>query len=384
MMLPAFRKWLFIALASVLIISQSGCTDMKEMKDLNYATAIGVDYKDGKYHTYIQMVDLMKVAKTEGGDTSPANMWVSEAEGETFNSAFFDVYKTSQVRIIWAHVTAIVLSESALEQGFHEILDGLTRYHEFRLTPWVYGTKEKISDILSVRGFFGQTSLDTILHSPESVFQQSSQLKPIEFFKLAKQIYEPAYTAFVPSLSVNDSQWEENQIKEPKLSVNGAFFIKNKSYKGFYSRKVLEGIRWVIPKMARIQVLIPSEEEPQFLPVFEDPKANYKAKNGRVEIEVEAKGYITNRDNNKTTNLKEMEDLTEAVIKKEIQRLFDLSIEENTDFLNLEHTLYRDNWKVWKKNKHLTQESLKSIKVNVELIHSGGSKNRVLEMDYMR
>ncbi|WP_226617635.1 Ger(x)C family spore germination protein [Cytobacillus firmus] len=383
-MLLTLRKGLLMAVAFLILVSQTGCTDIKEMKDLNYATAIGVDYKDGKYHTYIQMVDLMKVAKTEGGDTSPAKMWVSEAEGETFNSAFFEVYNTAQARTIWAHVTAIVLSESALEQGFHEILDGLTRYHEFRLTPWVYGTKEPIKDILSTLGFFGQTTLDTILHAPESVFQQSSKLRPIQFFKLAKQIYEPAFTAYVPSLSINASQWEENKKKEPKLALNGAFFIKNKNFKGFYPYDVLKGIRWVIPKMERIQVLVPNEDDPEFLPVFDDPKAMYRARDGRIDIEVEAKGYITNRDNNKTTNLKQMEELTEAAIKNEIQKLFDLGIKENTDFLNLEHTLYRDNWQEWKKNKHLTQDSLKSIIVDVEIIHSGGSKNRLIDMDYLK
>lgn len=106
--------------------------------------------------------------------------------------------------------------------------------------------------------------------------------------------------------------------------------------------------------MERIQVLVPNEDDPEFLPVFDDPKAMYRARDGRIDIEVEAKGYITNRDNNKTTNLKQMEELTEAAIKNEIQKLFDLGIKENTDFLNLEHTLYRDNWQEWKKNKHLT------------------------------
>ncbi|WP_102262618.1 Ger(x)C family spore germination protein [Mesobacillus jeotgali] len=372
-----FARNLSFVTVMIILILQTGCTDIKETQDLNYATAIGVDYKDGKYHTYIQLVDLMKVAKTEGGDSSPAKMWVSKAEGEIFIDSFFEIYKTAQERFVWAHVTAIVLSEAALQQGFQEIFDGLTRYHEFRLTPWVYGTNESIEDILSTKGFFGQTSLNTILHHPESIFQQSSELKPIQLFELARQIYEPAFTANLPSLSINRSQWKEAEKKEAKLYLNGAYFIKNDEYKGFFSTKELKGLRWTTPEMERIQVLIPNEGGPSFLTVFEDPKVKYVSNGSEVDIMVNVKGNLANRENNKNLKLAEMKELCESIIKKEIQGQYELGIEQKTDFLNLEHVLYRQSWR---KTAKLTQASLNKVKVNVDIVHSGALTNRMIEM----
>ncbi|KON87837.1 hypothetical protein AF332_14050 [Sporosarcina globispora] len=365
----------------LIILFQAGCTDIKETQDMNYATAIGVDFKDEKFHCYIQLVDLTKVAKTEGPNPGPAKMWVSEAEGDTFIDAFFDIYRTSQERFIWAHVTAIVMSESAIEQGEKAVIDGLTRYHEFRLTPWVYGTRDPIKDILSTPGFYGQTSLNTILHHPMSTFHQSSQYKPLQFFKYTRQLYEPNFTAYLPSLSINDTQWEEGKKPEPKLTINGAFFVHNQHFKGFYPEGDLKGLRWLLPKMERIEMLIPNEAGREFLAVLANPKVTYKVNGSKIDVQVETKGSLSNRETNKTTNLKKMKKMTESAIKKEIQELYELGLAENIDFLNLKHVQYQKNGKLINRNKHQGQVELNSIKVNVKFIHSGALKNRLIELD---
>ncbi|OAT85411.1 hypothetical protein A6P54_19030 [Bacillus sp. MKU004] len=377
------RKLLFIFSFISAILMQTACSDIKETQDINYATAIGVDYKEGKYHCYIQLVDLTKVAKTEGSNPEPAKMWVSEATGDIFIDAFFEIYQTAQERFIWGHVTAIVLSEAAIEKGFQEIYDGLTRYHEFRLTPWVYGTSEPIKDILSTPGFFGQTSLNTVLHNPVSTFTQSSQLKPIQFFQFARQVYEPAYTSYLPSLAINRTQWEQNEEKEPKLFMNGAYFIKNDDYKGFYPLAELMGLRWLIPDMERVPLLIPIEKEATLLTVFTDPKATFKVTDSTIEVMIEAKGIVANRDNHGVTNLNKMEKLAEKSIKEEVQGVFQLGIKENTDFLNLEHTLFREEGLDWRKNQRLSELTL-NLEVNVEFIHSGALENKIIDIKKLR
>lgn len=67
------RKTALLKLAAgvVVLISQTGCWDMKTIQDTNYMTAIGFDFKDGKYIVYGQMLDFASVAKQEGG--SPRN-----------------------------------------------------------------------------------------------------------------------------------------------------------------------------------------------------------------------------------------------------------------------------------------------------------------------
>ncbi|MEW9052399.1 MAG: hypothetical protein AB2392_14665 [Neobacillus sp.] len=63
--------------------------DIGEIENQNFATAIGVDYRDGKYFVYIQMLGLSSVAKSEGGNKEPPEIYVSETSGATFIDAFF-------------------------------------------------------------------------------------------------------------------------------------------------------------------------------------------------------------------------------------------------------------------------------------------------------
>lgn len=126
--------------------------------------------------------------------------------------------------MLWANVTAIVLSENVLNKGLGSVFDGLTRYYEFRPTPWVFGTKAPMVDILSTTGFFNQSSLDTILHSPESSYEQSSTLKPVKLNQFAREFFDPGRTTYIPSLTVNDTQWKKNKKSEAKLAIDGDFF----------------------------------------------------------------------------------------------------------------------------------------------------------------
>ena len=54
-----------LMLLSMLSLLLSGCWDNKEVQDINYITALGIDYKDNKYIIYVQMLDFATIAKQE-------------------------------------------------------------------------------------------------------------------------------------------------------------------------------------------------------------------------------------------------------------------------------------------------------------------------------
>lgn len=378
-----------ISFSFLVILLLTSCnTDIKEIQNLNFATAIGVDYRDDQYHIYVQMENFNNVAKTEGGDSSEPQVWVSETVGETFIAGFFKAYEAGQERILWAHVNAIVLSESAIEKGFNNIFDGITRYHEFRLTPWVYGTQLPIEEVLSTVGFYNQTSLDTVLHNPLRIHEQNSTIRPMQLHKLVREIFEPSFTTYIPSISIDTEQWKKSLTPEPKLKIDGAFFIQNSNFKGYFPYEQIKGIRWLTEDTERSFLLIPKDNDPQFLVAVSSPKPKIEVVSEKdpfqFNVSVRAEGVVSNRITNETLPITKMEEETNKMIENEIEQLYKLGIENKIDFLNLEHNIYRNYTKDWKrlgKSLPLQEDNLREVTANVKLRHSGAFKNKIIKME---
>lgn len=357
-----------------------------EVENQNYATAIGVDYRDDQYHIYIQMLGLSSVAKTEGGQKPSPEAYVSETNGKTFIDAFFKAYYTAQERFLWAHVTSIIFSEAALKKGMGGVFDGLTRYSEFRPTPWVFGTKDSIRDILSTHDFFSQNSIKTILHNPTSTYEQSSTIRPLRLNQFAREFFDPGCTTYIPSLTINKKQWKKNNKKEEKLAINGAFFLHGEKYKGFFPYEKIRGLRWVVPETLRASILLPHDETPEFIAVVQNQRVRIRPERYGDDIlfivHYKANGNIGNRMKNESANIFEMEALVRQGIIAEIRQLYQLGVEHNIDFLNLEHELYRRDHHEWKKvvardhAQFLREDRLASIQAHINLEHSGSFNRR--------
>lgn len=78
----------------------SGCWNIKEVQDIYYVAALGIDFKEGKYIAYAQLLDFSNVAKLEGArpDKQPP-VWIGRGEGFTITEALNQLYKDAQQRL---------------------------------------------------------------------------------------------------------------------------------------------------------------------------------------------------------------------------------------------------------------------------------------------
>lgn len=82
--------------ALFLLLTLTGCWSRYEVQNMNYATAVGIDYVDGQYTLYVQLLDFSTVAKLEGQQKAEQPpVWVGKGEGSSFTEAANDLYSTS-------------------------------------------------------------------------------------------------------------------------------------------------------------------------------------------------------------------------------------------------------------------------------------------------
>ncbi|WP_256757760.1 Ger(x)C family spore germination protein [Cohnella sp. WQ 127256] len=369
------------------LLFASGCTtDVKDIEKLSYASAIGVDYKDGKYYGYIQFIDFQSVAKSSDGQKQPTKVWVGEGIGNSFEESLFELYRTAQERIYWGHMTAIVVSESTFKKGFGEIYDSLLRYYEFRRTPWVYGTKQSVKDILSAGGFFGQSPLSTILHEPQGTYSQTSLIMPIKLHRLIGQINEPGFTSCIPTLAVNKKQWHVKDKIEPKLMLDGAIFLKNEAYRSFMPLEELNGLRWIQKGTIRAGIPVPNKTEPVVQIVVDYPKTKLRLDNTggglHYNINIKATANIVNRTKNSLLGFQQLTLKTTEAIEQEIRKSFLAGVQRQTDIYNLEHHLYRFHYQEWKTNTAaeatlINENELGDVHIDLNIEHSNSEINSI-------
>lgn len=173
-----------LAVVLMLPLLLSACWDNNEIDKVLYIHALGVDYKEGEYQVYAQLINIGGLGRSEGGggiQTSPST--VGMGKGNTVDSAVFDFYKNVPQRIFWGHLSSMVFTEDALKQQniVLSAMDVINRYRETRYTVWISSTNSSIRDLLNTFPILGISPMFTRLSDPRTSYEQSSFVEPKDF-----------------------------------------------------------------------------------------------------------------------------------------------------------------------------------------------------------
>ncbi|MGC6585887.1 Ger(x)C family spore germination protein [Paenibacillus sp. Dod16] len=372
-----------LLLLSMLSLLLSGCWDNKEVQDINYITALGIDYKDDKYIIYVQMLDFATIAKQESSKpTEKAPIWVGRGTGTTLTEALIDLYTSSQQRVSWGHVTALVLAESVLQpKQLSQVFDLTNRSQEIRYTKWVYGTQDKMEDLFTVSPFFQLSPLHSLLHEPRESYVQFSFIRPIQFVNFIRLYREKAATVILPSLHISTQNWSENLKQHPILEVNGGFLIKNKELMGWLKRSDLLGTRWLASANTHAAVIVQADGEAIGSIRLENPHSSIEVirrpNDALYRIKLNVTGTVQTMY--KKVGIEEMKRLTEETLRKEMHNTFHKAALLHADPYELCLQLYRTDPKLWKKlveqKKEIYDETPLELEVDVNLRYWGQRKS---------
>ncbi|MDQ0917710.1 Ger(x)C family spore germination protein [Paenibacillus sp. V4I5] len=379
-----------LVIGMLLLVSQTGCWDIKTIQDTNYITAIGFDYQKGRYVVYCQMLDFSSVAKQEGSKGGqPPMIWVGQEEGDTVNAAFASLYRTTQQRVFWGHVGAYVFTKEALKQGVGKFTDSSVRYGETRFTPWVYSTDESIETIFSVIPFFNVSPLASILMQPEENYLQRSYIRPLKLYRAAALAREPGNTVMMPSLAIRKDVWVKNEKPDPKLEVSGVYAIAKKNHVEWLSEDQFKGARWLEKSTVRTPMIVYINGKAELSVAIQKPKARttprMKGDQPLFDIHIEAKAVVAELLENVDEDTLQKQIVKQ--IAEEIEQTFKQGKKQDTDVFQLEHALYKQAFPEWSKltsngEKPLEDYELGDIKVDIRLSHSGMLKMKEKEQQY--
>ncbi|TQR28967.1 Ger(x)C family spore germination protein [Lysinibacillus sphaericus] len=369
---------LIVSLTAVLLLA--GCWDVKEPQRMYYIDGIGIDYKDGQYEIYMQIINFANVAKSEGPTPQAAPSEIGFAKGKTMEEAFFKLYRSIDQKVFWGHMTFILFSENALkDENSIPVIDSFLRHRETRYQILTYVTKDPIKDILLITPILNKSLTASKLSNPLHTKELQTYVEPVDLRKLIISLNEPSHEVNLPLVTINKN-WETTNKPTEETALSGFGVVSKDGFKGYINDGNARGIQWMFHKKTRGDVTIKlNNKEKEFLTVdLEKLSTKIKpiVKNNEVTFEAEIKlNAIINGFQGKVNTDQIREGIIKEV-KKDIKKSYEAGIELDVDVFRLSEHLYRKNVKAWKKIQKdgkipLTADSLSKVNVIVNKVNPG-------------
>ena|GEM_PF-385623 len=365
----------------LLALPIAGCWDLRELEHMFYAHAVGVDYRDGKYRLYVQIIDFSALGKHEGGgpeQQETGGSWVGLGIGGSIQEALQDLYTSSQRRFYWGHLNSVVLSESVLKQGIETSIGVLSRYHEFRYTHWLFATREPIDDVLLASPILEFSPVYSQLGDPVDTYRQSSIVRPKRMFQLIVEMNEAGRTALLPLISLERLRWADRQKKYAAIEIHDAVILKDGKWHAVMSDELLLGKRWLEAETERTHVYIKQDGRTEAVLVFRRPKFRiaWQDDGGRIRFDLKLSLRAVISEHSAGMTLDTIIRRAEETIRDEIRLTYNEGIKRQADVFNLLDPVYRNDPKLFRRltaggRFPLDESSLRNIDVRVTIASTG-------------
>lgn len=357
----------------------SGCWDEVDLSDQGYVSALGVDFQDGHYVLYGQLIQFSSIAKTRTPGETGSNVWIGRGRGKTVFTALGDLQRTSQFSINLEHLKVLVVHKRAIDR-IADILDANNRQRASRYTSYVFATDVPLQELFSTEVFFDRSPLLSILYNPEIQYTQRSLIRPVTMQEFVRALDEPGFTALLPSIKLDGQSWSEMKKSFDVQTYNGAVAFQRTRPGAFLSAEELSGFRWIDPQFNQYYMETSGDgadggRAGTVNVTFSRP--DYRLLEGgdnpRLLLSLKLAGHLVELPEPMTAG--EIERDIERRVKEDVERTFKIGCEKKVDILELGEYLYRDHHRLWKKlnanGPWCPGPGQLSVQVDFTLAHTG-------------
>lgn len=382
LVLKYLKQSIKTSIAILICFMCTSCWSSVHIEEQIYITAIGVDFVDEEYiiyaqvHNFRSIVELKQRSKESSGGT-----FIGTGKGASMYDAAFSLTKSSQAKIEWGHVDAIVVSERVFAKDGIDIPRRIYRYPDTRYNTWFYVTNASISDLFSKGNIYDESSLSTVMFSPESTYHQRTTVKPLLTFDLVANLSEPDRTVAIPSITINQEQWSTGAEKIQLMEVDSAYFAS--LYGKPYSIKLedIPGFK-LLEYPSRTEVHIGEKSEPSAEFIVLPDKKSYKVKvvAGEPKFTISMLYVATLYELHEEMSYEELREKLKKKMEEDIRQTYLEGIKHEVDIYNLMPKLRHKYPQLWQsltdggRDFILTEDSLDNIHLDIRIPYYGKYK----------
>ncbi|WP_127533796.1 Ger(x)C family spore germination protein [Paenibacillus kobensis] len=349
-------------LFSLMVISTTSCTGVRQINQLAIVAAVGLDLGE-KPGTIRLSAQIIRPADARGQTGAPSGgtgqpIYSVSAEGKTIFEAIRNLGRFTSRRVYWAHNFLIVMHEDYARKGINDMVDFFTRNHELRMSTWVAVTPnrpdEVIATITGLEVVPGE-AVDRLFSNNHIVGQApASNMMNLEETHLNATTQSLlARLQLVPRGISNKKPEEHGSIKQVELAGSAAFH--DDKMVGWLTTKETRGVLFFLERLDNgIEVVSCPEGDEKISLEFHNARLKvepfYRQSKPQFNITLKTDADIVESGCNSTLTGKkhEITQKLEQQLKQRVESAVDKAKQYHTDILKLGeifHNKYPQEWR---------------------------------------
>ncbi|MBW7652172.1 Ger(x)C family spore germination protein [Anoxybacillus sp. ST4] len=366
------KRYSFFAFLLILLCILSGCWSKKELKDLAFIIAVGIDREErsGKYVVTFQVVNPGNVAGAtqRGGGSAGLPVALHTSTGDTLLEASRKATKQISRIPYYAHTNLIVIGEKLAREGATQIFDVVERNPQFRPTANVIvargQTAKQLLSVLTPIDKIPANQIIQTLELTESLWGESVDTRireVIESFSLAgKEIVMSSF--HVDGNRKNGDDQGNVRTMEPsaRLRATQLAVFKNGKLIGWIANEEARGVLWILDKIKQTAITVDWGKEKEALSykvIRSKTKVTAQLKDGQpiISLIVRTEGDVGETfvpiDFMDPKQMSAIEKNIQQEIKKEVERAIRGAQKKKSDIFGFGDVVRRTYPEEWKKMK---------------------------------
>ncbi|MBP1992236.1 Ger(x)C family spore germination protein [Paenibacillus eucommiae] len=371
------RKLFILFLSAVLLVTVTGCWNRRELNTLAITVGLGIDKAGDKYKVSAQVVNPGEAASQKGvGIRSPVSLY--QATGSSIFEAVRKMTKESPRKIYSSHVRVVIIGESLAREGIGDVLDYMSRDHEFRTDFYIVLAREgEAANLLSI-----MTSLENIpsIGMFDSLETSQKAWAPTVKVTLDKLISDLTSEGIHPVLTGIKGDIEKgknnNAVEKSRFESVGLAVFNGDKLVGWLGETESKAYNYITDNVQSTVGYAPCPDGGGVSLEVIRSKTNLKGKlvNGSPAIDVNIRteanvGEVACRiDLTKTKSIEELETISEQIITDFIEAAIKrVQKQYKVDIFGFGEVFRRTEPKIWKKFAKKWDKQFANLPVNVNI-----------------
>lgn len=362
----SYKKLLLIlVLASSLTLC--GCMGGRELNTLAIGIALGIDKVDSSYLVTYQILNPKALASQKPVNQSPTVL---------FQETGVDLFETirrfttiSPRKLYNSHLRVVVLGEDFAKEGIRDIIDFLSRDHEFRTDFYFVVargiTANKMLDTITpIETVSGMSVYDSIKAAEESW----APVKPVKITELINTLISEGKNLTLPGIepvntdAPSDSAEVLQHSDTDKIKLSGIGVFKGDKLVGWLDEAESKGLSYITGNLKDTVGYVEYDKKSRvtFEVIREKSDATVLSSENRpaIKVEIDIKSNLAAVTGNLDTSTEENVKRLNRLIEEKITYLCKVTIEKAQEDLESDifgfgeemHRAYPDYWREIKKD----------------------------------